>query len=657
MSPPDAPRTRPSGWRPILRTQLPSGVFAYGRDPVRLSWQSPTGGGAAQLAYEIGWAGGDADGAWASTGRIVGDEQIGVIAPGHALGSREVRRYRVRVESDADRSDWSTPVRVEAGLLEPTDWIARPVTLPDDVGAERQAPAPLLRRAFHLDAEVVSARLHITALGVHQVSINGRPVSEDLLAPGWTPYRQRLLADTYDVTDLVACGDNVIGAVIGDGWYRGRIGWNPDGDRCHYGDQIGLIAQLEATLADGRIATIQTDGTWRATTGEIRAADLYDGCTIDLRGRHVDWDRPGFDDGAWRPAHVLDLDPAVIEPRVAPPVRRIAELPAESLSRIGTTTRLDACQNVAGWVRLAVRGQRGTSVVVRHAEVLELDGSLHTRSLRSAKATDTYVLADGEVTVLEPAFTFHGFRYAEVETEAEILEATVIAISSDTPPRAAFACSDPALTRLYENVVWSQRDNFVSVPTDCPQRDERLGWTGDAQAFAPTASTLFDAEAFWMSWLRDLDIEQDDTLGVSSVVPDMVLDGEMRFGRAGWADAATIVPWAVYESYGDRAVLSAQSGSMRRWVDALVARRGPDGLLPPSQQFGDWLDPDAPGDRPWEAKVDPSYLANAFFAHSARLLADAVERLEPERPDAGTYRRLGSEVAARPGGAGGTTPS
>ena len=237
-------------------------------------------------------------------------------------------------------------------------------------------------------------------------------------------------------------------------------------------------------------------------------------------------------------------------------------------------TLLDTGQNLAGYVRLVVRGVAGSVVTVRHAEVLEPDGSLHVKALRSARATDTYRLADDRPTTLEPAFTFHGFRYAEVETNAELLGVEAVAISSDTPMRAAFACSDARLTRLHENVVWSQRDNFVSVPTDCPQRDERLGWTGDAQAFAPTGSTLFDAEAFWASWLRDLELEQDDVLGVPSVVPNVVLDGPPRFGRAGWADAATIVPWAVLESYGDPDIVRRQFDSMRRWVDSLVARRG-----------------------------------------------------------------------------------
>ena len=288
---------------------------------------------------------------------------------------------------------------------------------------------------------------------------------------------------------------------------------------------------------------------------------------------------------------------------LAPPVRPVEVIPVEPVTRPAGCLQYDGAPEHRGLRPAARAGRRGDLVTVRHAEVREPDGSLHTRSLRSAKATDRYTLADESVVVLEPSFTFHGFQFAEVETTAEVLDAWFVAISSDTPRRGRFECSEPRLQRLHENVVWSQRDNFVSVPTDCPQRDERLGWTGDAQAFAPTASTLFDSQTFWSSWLRDLDHEQDDTLGVPSVVPNVVVGGELRFGRAGWADAVTIVPWAVYESYGDPTILRDQMDGISRWIRSLVAREGPDGMLGPSTQFGDWLDPDAPAARPWEAKT------------------------------------------------------
>jgi alpha-L-rhamnosidase len=609
-----------------LRCQVPDGVLAIGDAPVRLSWSlGSSDGDVAQLGYRIEVATTPTfDHVLAASGAVDSDEQVAVVAPGGPLRSREIRFHRVCVRGADAWSAWSETLGVEAGLLTPDDWVAQAVTLPDDAGRVEASPAPMLRRAFEVATPIERARLHVTALGLHRVTINGEPVSEDLLAPGWTAYRHRLLADTYDVTALLRPGQNVIAAVLGDGWYRGRLGWLPSRDRGRYGDQVGLIAQVEIDGTDGSRLVIATDVDWRASTGEVRAADLYDGSAIDLRERQAGWDRPGFDDRDWVAAVTVPFDTGRIEPRIAPPVRVVATLPVVVTRREARCWALDAGQNITGWVRLTIRGTRGDRVVVRHAEVLEPDGELHTRPLRSARATDTYVLADDAATILEPAFTFHGFRYAEVETAAELVDVEFVAISSDTVRRGTFACSDETLTRLHENVVWSQRDNFVSVPTDCPQRDERLGWTGDAQAFAATASTLFDAESFWRSWLRDLALEQDPTLGVPSVVPDVVIDGEPRFGRAGWADAAAIVPWSVYEAYGDPSVLVDQLDSMAGWVEALARRLGPDGLLPPSMQFGDWLDPDAPPDRPWEAKADSTYIANAFFAHSARLTADAA---------------------------------
>jgi alpha-L-rhamnosidase len=477
------------------------------------------------------------------------------------------------------------------------------------------------------------------------MAINGRPVSEDILAPGWTAYRDRLLVEAYDVTDLLGIGRNVISGVVGDGWYRGRLGWDPDGGRARYGRDVALFAQLEVDLDDGSELTVSTDSLWRASSGAIRAADLYDGAEIDLREEQDGWETPEFEDASWARVVEVPFDSGILEPRIAPPVRVAASFPVSPVEVRPGLFRTDGGQNVTGYVRIRVRGRRDQRVTVRHAEVLEPDGSLHTRSLRSARATDTYVLADDQTVVLEPVFTFHGFRYAEIETDAEVIDATHVAISSATPQRSTFESSDADLNRFHENVVWSQRDNFISVPTDCPQRDERLGWTGDAQAFASTASTLFDAQSFWASWLRDLAFDQDPVLGVPSVVPDVVLQGEARFGRAGWADAATIVPWAVYEAYGDVAVVRDQYPSMCRWIESLLARCGPDGLLPDAFQFGDWLDPTAPPERPWQAQTDPTYLANAFFAHSARLTA-RVASLIGASNDAARYEGVSRAVGA-----------
>ena len=588
-----------------IRCQVPPRVLAIGRDPVRLTWRiAPAVEGLTQRSYEIeASATPGFESVAATSGVIQQPDQVAVPAPGDALASREVRFYRVRILTEGGWTTWSPTLRVEAGLLDAGDWIAEAVTLPDDPGSVRASPSPLLRHEFEIDGTVEQARLYVTSLGLHHVAINGRPVSEDLLAPGWTSYGHRLLAETYDVTDLILAGPNVIAATLGDGWYRGRLGWTGEDGRATYGRDVALVAQLEVRLADGTFGRVVTDRRWLASTGEIRSADLYDGAFVDLREQRSGWMLPGHDTSAWRPVAIVPFDPSVIEPRIAPPVRVVATMPATIVRPTAGCLRLDGGQNIAGFVRIRVRGHAGDTVTVRHAEVLEPDGSLHVRALRSARATDTYVLADDAEIELEPPFTFHGFRYAEIETTADVLAAEMVAISSDTPRRGRFLSSNRDLNRLHENVVWSQRDNFVSVPTDCPQRDERLGWTGDAQAFAPTACTLFDSAAFWTSWLRDLELEQDDELGVPSVVPDVVLEGEPRFGRSGWADAATIVPWSAYEAYGDAAILRRQFDSMGRWVRSLSARRGPDGLIPPGMQFGDWLDPDAPVDQPWLAKT------------------------------------------------------
>lgn len=608
-----------------LRSQLSAGGPVIGRDSPRLSWRidaaEPSAG---QNAYEIEAA---ADKGFrdilATSGVVAEASQVAVTAPGGPLRSREIRFYRVRARIGERWTAWSPSLCVEAGLLTPADWQALAITLPGDGGAECQSPSPLLRREFVVVGSIARARLHATAHGVYKITINGVPVADDLLAPGWSAYRKRILVDTYDVADLLVEGANAIGGSLGDGWYRGRLGWEPISERCRYGAELGLVAQLEIDLDTGERLVVATNDTWRASTGEILSADLYDGSVIDLRARQIGWDRVNFDDRAWLPARVVPFDFDRVEPRVAPPVRPAAVLPVQPIPDAPGRRMFDGGQNRAGFVRLRVRGRAGDSVAVRHAEVLEADGSLHTKSLRTAKATDRYILADEFETVLEPAFTFHGFRYAEVETEADILGVEFVAISAGIPRRGTFACADPSLTRFHENVVWSQRSNFVSIPSDCPQRDERLGWTGDAQAFAATSCVLFDPRQFWTSWLRDLALDQDPVLGVSTVVPDVVLQEETRFGRAGWADAATIVPWAVYEATGDPEILRAQLDSMQSRVHSLVLRASDDGLLNSSFQFGDWLDPDAPPDRPADSKADPTFLANAYFAHSARLVADA----------------------------------
>jgi alpha-L-rhamnosidase len=622
-----------------LRTQHGTGLLGVPRDGLRLSWRVETDDSAARLVgYQLAEG---AEGLPPTPSEPVAASRTTGVAIAGSLAPRERRAFAVRVATTTGWTAWSQPLVVEGGV-EGVDLDAAVIGI--DTPAD--GPVPLLRSEFTLDRVPASARLRLSALGLVDAWINGERASDALLTPGWTAYQERILIDTIDVTALLREGSNVILLAVADGWYRGSFGFARR--QAIYGDRTGALAQLEA---DGEIVA-KTDASWHAGFGALRSAGIYDGTVTDLRLHDPAVHEPGFVDGTWVAASVIDVDPARFEPRSAPPVRVVAEMPMTASDHDGRT-RLDGQQNVSGWVRLVVRGSAGDVVTVRHAEVLEPSGDLHVKALRSAKATDVYTLdRDGEHT-LEPAFTFHGFRYADVEG-AEVVSATAVAISSDLAPRSTFSSSHEALDRFHSNVFWSQRDNFVSVPTDCPQRDERLGWTGDAQAFAATANTLMDTEAFWMSWLRDLEIDQTDEGGVPAVVPDVIRPQDMlmggvpteNMGRAGWADAATIVPLAVYESYGSDEVLVRQRSSMRRWVEHLRRRAGDGVLLPTGDfQFGDWLDPDAPGDRPWEAKVSSDFVANAFYARSARLLSRA-ERILGDAATAAEYDALADRVGA-----------
>ncbi|MCU1410588.1 MAG: Bacterial alpha-L-rhamnosidase [Rhodoglobus sp.] len=502
--------------------------------------------------------------------------------------------------------------------------------------------APLLRREFVLDGghgEVVAAKLTLSALGVVEAWLNGQRVSPDLLTPGWTSYEWRVRYSEYDVTGLLA-GSNVLGLALGNGWYRGRLGWS--GKNGIYGDTLGAFAQLEVRYADGHVGVVGTDDSWTSGPSAVTANDLYDGQTIDARRDGTAWLEPGFDADGWTGVHELDFDLATLAPNTGPAVRRFAEVePVTIATSPSGATLVDFGQNLVGFVRARVQGPAGAEIVIRHAEVLE-HGELGTRPLRSALATDRYILSGG-LDEFEPTFTFHGFRYAEIsgwpgELSAESI--TAVAVGSELQRTGTFASSNPLLNRFHENVVWGMRSNFLSVPTDCPQRDERLGWTGDIAAFAPTAAYLFDVEAFLKEWLLDVALEQSHANGVIPyVVPDPLkyldIPAEITTAQestAVWSDAGVWVPWNLYEAYGDTAVLEAQFDSMAAHVRHVQSLLSPSGLWDTGFQFGDWLDPDAPPEDPAAAKADTGVVATVSAYHSARIVADAAAALgrQPE---------------------------
>jgi alpha-L-rhamnosidase len=626
-------------------TAIASLHFEHRRDALgigtaqpRLSWIVRTSvAGWSQAGYEIEAYGPEGE-LRGQSSRVDSDQSVLVPWPFAPLQSREWLNVRIRVwGADGEASAWSAPYPLEVGLLYPDDWTARFVTPDWHEDTSSSQPAPLLRRGFDVRRGVKQARLYVTALGVYEAEINGVTVGDQVLAPGWTSYDHRLRYQTFDVTAMLREGRNAVGAVLGDGWYRGRIGFG-GGRRNIYGDRLALLAQLEISYDDGTTDRLVTDETWRATSGPIRASDIYDGETYDAREERSGWSTAEYVDRDWSGVQTIERDLDTLVAPSGPPVRRIEEVApvAITTSRAGRTI-VDFGQNLVGWLRISVRGTTGQTITLRHAEVLE-HGELGTRPLRRAAATDRYILRGDGLETWEPRFTFHGFRYAEVEGwpgELRPDDLRAVVCHSDMERTGWFECSDPLINRLHENVVWSMRGNFLDVPTDCPQRDERLGWTGDIQVFAPTASFLYDCAGLLQSWLADLAAEQADANGVVPFVVPNALPG-MPVPAAAWGDAAVIVPWVLYQRYGDTGILAEQFASMRAWVDLLH-------LWDQGFQFGDWLDPSAPPDKPADARTSPQIVASAYFARSAELVAQVAEvlgRVEDETH----YRALAAKV-------------
>jgi alpha-L-rhamnosidase len=512
--------------------------------------------------------------------------------------------------------------------------------------------APLLRKEFTLAAghgTPVRAILKATAFGVYEASINGRPVSDDVLSPGWSSYEWRLRYRSYDVTTLLG-PVNVLGASLGNGWYRGNLSWN--GNSAFYGQELGFFAQLEITYGDGFVQTIATDETWESGPSATTANDIYNGQSIDARLAGQDWCQPGFNAGSWAGVHILELDTKRLTEPVGPPVVRQEVLkPVKIFRSPSGKTLLDFGQNLVGWLRFTVQGEPGQVITLRHAEVLE-DGELGVRPLRTAQATDTFTLSGG-VDFFEPTLTFHGFRYAEVSSwpgdlTEESIEAVVV--HSALQRTGDFECSSALVNQLHRNIVWGLKGNFLDLPTDCPQRNERLGWTGDIAVFAPTAAFLYDVKDFLQDWLLDLAAEQKAANGlVPFTVPDILKYEEhpKEFpapeSTALWSEAAVWVPWALWEAYGDPAVLSTQYESMAAHTRRVEGLLSPNNLWDQGFQFGDWLDPDAASDQPWNSKADNGVVATACLFRTARIMADAAELLgRPE--DAARFAGLAERV-------------
>ncbi len=632
-----------------LRTEYKENPLGLDIRAPRFSWQLRSEArNVRQQAYHVRVARTDQDLrsgrnlAWDS-GRVASAESIHQVYAGAPLASAQRYVWQVQVwDSDGHASGWSAPAWWETGLLSASDWRAQWIEPGLQEDTATSPPAPMLRRAFRLEKPVRSARAYVTSHGLYEMRLNGTRVGEDLLTPGWTSYNKRLQYQTYDVTPMLKRGDNAVGVLLGNGWYRGNIGFSKQ--RNLYGDRLALLLQIDVLYTDGSRTSITSDGQWRAATGPILTAEIYHGETYDARLEKVGWDAPGFHDETWTPVRVADFPKDTLIAPAGPPVRRINELtPKEILTTPGGQHVVDMGQNMVGWVRLRVEGPAGTTVKLRHFEVLDKDGNVYLANLRSAQQTTTYTLKGGGAETYEPHFTFQGFRYVQVEgypgplTPASL---TGIAVHSAMDPMGEFTTSHAQLNQLQHNIQWGQKGNFVDVPTDCPQRDERLGWTGDAQAFAGTAAFNMDVAGFFTKWLKDVAADQLPNGSVPFVIPDVLSQpNKPAAGSAGWADAAVIIPWTMYRMYGDTRVLEEQYPSMARWVEYMRERAGDDYIWSGDFHFGDWLAfattrSDYPG-----ATTGKDLIATAFYAHSTDLLA-RIARVLGKTEDAAKYEQL-----------------
>ncbi|MDA0182677.1 family 78 glycoside hydrolase catalytic domain [Solirubrobacter phytolaccae] len=482
-------------------------------------------------------------------------------------------------------------------------------------------PSPYLRKDFTADKTIAQARLYVSALGLYEVHINGQKVGDHVLAPGWTEYTKRVPAQTYDVTDLVRTGDNAIGAILGEGYYAGRL----QGGR-KWGTNPALLAQLKITYTDGTSTRINSDDSWQVGTGGLRASSIYDGETYDARLDRAGWDQPGFS-GGWRNA-VLRTETMTIEPDKSPAIRVLKTLEPKTVTtpKAGTTV-YDLGQNFAGWARIKATGAAGTQIKLRFGEILNPDGTVYTTNLRSAQQTDTYTLKGGGQETYEARFTYHGFRYVEVTGAAlDSLEGRVV--SSDLPEFGTFTSSNALVNQIQSAIHWGQWSNFLAVPTDASQRDERLGWTGDIQAFATTGTFNGDAYGYLRQWLQTL----RDSQSANGAFPDVAPVTCCGDGVAGWGDAGTVVPFALYKRYGDPRILRENYDAMKRWIAYLQANSS--SLIRPNSGYGDWLATDT---------TNQDFIGTAFFAFSTDLVRQAAQVLG-EDADAATYASLYSQI-------------
>ncbi|WP_319481545.1 glycoside hydrolase family 78 protein [uncultured Draconibacterium sp.] len=630
-------------------------VCEYHENPVgidvehpRLSWQLFSDEqNIVQSAYEIRVAGSEKELSSKSkqlwnSGKVESDQSVNVVYGGPTPESMQRVYWQVRVwDNTGKASAWSEPAYWEMGILEPELWKASWITLSNEPESEDSKPAQYYRNEFSTSKNIKSARAYVTSHGLYQLFLNGEKVSDQLFTPGWTSYNKRLQYQTYDVTNMLK-QENAVGVILGDGWYRGNIGWvSANG---YYGDSLALLFQLKIDYTDGSSEWIVSDKNWKVNNGPIQKSDIYNGETYDARLEINGWTSTGYNETDWQSVAEIDGPKDLLIAPQGVPVKAVEELkPIEFINTPKGEKVYDMGQNMVGWVRIKMKGKAGQKVQLKFAEVLDKEGNFYTANLRAAECTDTYIFGeDGEV-VYEPKFTFHGFRYLQLIGFDELPakeDITGVVIYSDMEPTGTFACNDEMINQLQHNIQWGQKGNFLDVPTDCPQRDERLGWTGDAQVFSMTAGYNFNVAAFYTKWMKDVAADQLDNGVIPHVIPD-VLNGQG--GATGWADVVAVIPWSVYKIYGDTRILEESYPAITKWVGYMNERAGDDFLWTGDTHYGDWLayattNSDYPG-----ATTEKDLLATAYFYYTTTLTAK-IAQLIGKPQDAQKYKQLAANI-------------
>lgn len=595
-----------------------------------------------QSAYEIIVTTSSNKTVWKS-GKVESDSSVNVIYKGDALSSNTKYKWKVRVwDNFGKTSAWSENASFQTALFSPAEWTAQWIT-PGYKEDTIMRPSPYFRKEFSTTKKIQNATAYITSHGMYEANINGQRVGDAYLTPGWTSYNKRLQYQTYDVTSLLQSGVNAIAVTLGNGWYRGTIGFANSIN--YFGKDIALLCQVIIRYSDGSTETINSDGTWKSSTGAIQYSEIYGGETIDARKEKTGWMLPGYNDSAWVAVKPANFTKDKLVATINEPVKKHEIFnPVKIFTTPAGDKMIDFGQNLVGWVVVKVKGNAGDKITLSHAEVLDKKGNIYLENLREAKAENNYILRGGGDEIFEPHFTWQGFRYVRVKGfpgELKPENFVAVALYSDMDTTGTFTSSNKLINQLQHNIQWGQRGNFLDVPTDCPQRDERLGWTGDAQAFSRTATFNMNVNNFFAKWLKDVAADQEEGR-VPFVVPNVLGSPQ---SSAGWADVATIAPWNMYLAYGDKTLLANQYASMKAYVES-IRKVANDNLWNTGFHFGDWLFYRPDDDNDGRAAVTDKYLiTQCFYAHSTQLLINAAQVLG-NNGDVTIYTKLLEDIKA-----------